>query len=283
MNVAFLWLLVDGHAGFPAMGIEGAAWANVAATALVFAGFFGVFLWQGRALGKLGLKLSEFWRMLKFGLPSGLNWSFEFFAFIAFVNLVVGSLGTSALAALMAVIQVNSVAFMPAFGLGSAGAILVGQSIGAGHKDQVPGLVRMTFLASAAWMLVVAAFYVAFPARILAPFVPGAGADSAFMLAGVSMLVMSAFWQVFDAAGITLGEALRAAGDTVFPMWARGLLAWGVFVPGSWIQVHRFGGDARAAIGWLLAYLGLLSLMLYLRFRSGAWRSIQLTEDAPLV
>jgi MATE family multidrug resistance protein len=283
MNVGFLWLLVDGHGGFPALGIRGAAWANVAATSIAFSGFLAVFLWQGRGLGRLGLKLGEFWRMLKFGLPSGLNWSFEFFAFIAFVNLVVGSLGTGALAALMAVIQVNSVAFMPAFGLGSAGAILVGQSIGAGRKDLVPGLVKLTFLASAAWMLVVAATYVAIPTRILAPFVPGEAAGGAFIQAGVGMLFLSAFWQVFDAAGITLGEALRAAGDTVFPMWARGLLAWGVFVPGSWVTVHWYGGGERGAMAWLLLYLGLLSLTLFLRFRSGAWRSIQLTEEAPLL
>ena len=279
LNILFLWFLVDGHAGFPALGIRGAAWANLLATGLAFAGFFAAFLWQGRGLGRLGLKFSEFTRMLRFGLPSGLNWSFEFFAFIAFVNVVVGSLGTSALAALMAVIQINSVAFMPAFGLGSAGAILVGQSIGAGQPDQVPGLVRLTFFTSAAWMLMVALLYVSMPARLLAPFVPGQAADNAFVAAGVAMLFLSAFWQVFDAAGITLGEALRAAGDTVFPMWARGLLAWGVFLPGSWIQVRFYGGTVRAAVAWLMVYLGLLSLALFLRFQGGAWRRIELMED----
>ena len=278
LNILFLWLLVDGHDGFPALGIRGAAWANLWATGLAFAGFFAAFLWQGRGLGRLGLKLGEFVRMLRFGLPSGLNWSFEFFAFIAFVNVVVGSLGTSALAALMAVIQINSVAFMPAFGLGSAGAILVGQSIGAGHRDQVPALVWLTFLTSAAWMLLVALLYVSMPSRLLAPFVPGQAADNAFVAAGVAMLFLSAFWQVFDAAGITLGEALRAAGDTVFPMWARGVLAWGVFLPGSWIQVRFYGGTVRAAVAWLMAYLGLLALALFLRFRGGAWRKIELME-----
>jgi MATE family multidrug resistance protein len=278
LNIVFLWLLVDGHANFPALGVRGAAWANVLATGLAFAGFMAAFLWQGRRLGHLGLKFSEFGRMLRFGLPSGLNWSFEFFAFIAFVNVVVGSLGTSALAALMAVIQINSVAFMPAFGLGSAGAILVGQSIGAGRQDQVPALVRLTFLASAAWMLLVALVYVSMPARLLGPFVPGQAADNAFVAAGVAMLFLSAFWQIFDAAGITLGEALRAAGDTVFPMWARGALAWGVFLPGSWIQVRLCGGTVRAAVAWLMAYLGLLSLALFLRFQSGAWRKIDLMD-----
>ena len=99
LNVPFNWLLIDGHAGFPALGVRGAAWASVAATSLGFAGFLAVFLWRGRAFGRLGLRWREFGRLLRFGTPSGLNFSFEFFAFIAFINVVVASLGTSSLAA----------------------------------------------------------------------------------------------------------------------------------------------------------------------------------------
>ena len=35
------------------------------------------------------------------------------------------------------------------------------------------------------------------------------------------------------------------------------------------------------AVGWLVFYLALLAGVLYLRFRSGAWRRIQLTEPLP--
>jgi MATE family multidrug resistance protein len=231
-------------------------------------------------LGRLGLKFSEFRRLMRFGWPSGLNWFFEFFAWILFVDIVVGGLGTSALAALMAVIQINSFAFMPAFGMASAGAVLVGQSIGAGKKDEVPGMVRLTFSTSAVWMVLVALVYMALPFFLLSRFVPGQSAESPFMLLGVMMLRTSAFWQVFDAAGITLGEALRAAGDTSFTMWIRTGLAWGLFLPGSWIHVRYFGGGAKAAISWFLLYIGLLALGLFLRFRSGAWRKIQLVEES---
>lgn len=282
LNVPLNWLLIDGHAGFPALGVRGAALASVTSSALAFGGFVAVFLWQGRGLGRLGLKLREFGRFLRFGLPSGLNWAFEFFAFIAFVNVVVGSLGTTSLAAWMAVMQVNSVSFMPAFGLASAGAILVGQRIGEGRRDAVPAQVRLTFLVMAMWMGLVGAAYLFIPSRILHPFV-AAGSDGRFLTLAVSMLMLSAAWQLFDAAGITLTEALRAAGDTAFPMWARGLLAWGVFLPGSWFTVKRWGGGELAAIAWLLLYLSLLSIVLFFRFRSGAWRRIALVEEAPLL
>ncbi|MFQ5653230.1 MAG: glycine betaine ABC transporter substrate-binding protein, partial [Planctomycetota bacterium] len=45
------------------------------------------------------------------------------------------NIGTATLAAMMVVFNVNSVSFMPAFGLASAGAILCGQAIGRGEPD----------------------------------------------------------------------------------------------------------------------------------------------------
>ncbi|MDX6769838.1 MAG: MATE family efflux transporter [Elusimicrobiota bacterium] len=279
LNVLFNWLLIDGNLGFPALGVRGAALASVAASLGAFLVLLAAFLLEGRTVASTPLRLDEFRRMLRFGFPLGLNWSFEFYAFIAFVNVVVASLGTAALGAMMAVIQINSVAFMPAFGLANAGSILVGQAIGAGRRDEVPALVRLTFLTAAGWMCLAGLVYLAFPALLLAPFASPDG-DGTFLRVGVTMLMMSALWQAFDAGGITFTECLRAAGDTSFPMWTRCALAWGFFLPGSWLAVRRWGGDERHAMAFLLAYLGLLAVILYLRFRSGAWRRIELVPEA---
>lgn len=279
LNVLFNWLLIDGRAGFPALGVAGAAWASTISTSVAFVIFLVVFVRLGPVGGLRGLRWDEFARLLRFGLPSGLNWSFEFFAFVAFVNVVVAGLGTVSLAAMMAVMQLNSFSFMPAFGLGSAGAILVGQTIGRGERDEVPRILALTFATTAVWMGVVGLAYVAFPELLLRPFVPAGPHGDDFLTVGVRMLVFSALWQLFDAAGITVSEALRAAGDTAYAMWTRGVLAWLVFLPGSWITVRWFGGAEQSAVAWLLIYLGLLAFVLFLRFRSGAWRHIELVEN----
>ena len=62
------------------------------------------------------------------------------------------------------------------------------------------------------------------------------------------MLVLSAAWQLFDATVNTFAESLRAAGDTVFTLWARVTLAWIVFVPGSWISVRKMGAGSLLAV-----------------------------------
>ena len=282
LNVAGNWILIDGHLGAPAMGVRGAALASALSTAVAFLGLLLVFLRERDPEGVRWprLRLAEFTRMLRFGIPSGLNWFFEFAAFMFFVIVVVAGLGTTALAALMAVIQLNAVAFMPAFALASAAAILVGQAIGAGAKDEVPRLVRLGFAAAATWQGLVGLLYVVAPRLIFAPFAREPSSAPALLEAGARMLAFSAAWQLFDAAAAVLAESLRAAGDTAFVLWARLAAGWLVFVPGSWITVRMLGGGDIAAVAWLVVYLGLLALILFLRFRGGAWRRLELVEPA---
>ena len=73
-----------------------------------------------------------------------MNWFLEFAAFQVFINFVLASLGDDTVAALNVVLAVNSISFMPAFGLASAGAILAGQAIGRGDRDAVWPQVRVT-------------------------------------------------------------------------------------------------------------------------------------------
>ena len=278
LNVFGNWVLIGGNLGAPALGVDGAAIASAVSTSAAFLGLLAVFVAGSRREGTGRLRRAELWRMLRFGLPSGLNWFTEFMAFAVFVNVVVAGLGTTALAAMMAVMQVNSVAFMPAFGLASAGAILVGQAIGAERKERVPGLVGLTFAVAAAWQGAVALAYLAAPELVLRPFAQEPATAEALLASGRRILFASAAWVLFDAAVNVVAEALRAAGDTAFTMWARVVVAWAIWVPGSWISVRILGGGDGAAAAWLVAYLFVLALVLFLRFRSGAWRRIVLTE-----
>jgi len=277
LNVVGNWVFIGGHLGAPAMGVSGAALSSALATVVAFLGFFAWFLWDGRALPKPKLSRAELVRVLRFGLPSGFNWFFEFLAFLFFINVVVGGLGTPALAAMNAVLTLNSMSFMLGFGVASAGAILVGQAIGAGRKDDVPFLVKLTAMTSGTWQSLVGVAYLVAPALLLVPFTRGKD-GAAVLVVGVPMLMVSAGWQLFDTAATTLAEALRAAGDTLFPLVARLIIAWVLFAPGSFLSVRVFGVNHVGVMGWLVFYLALLAAVLFWRFRSGAWRKVQLVE-----
>ncbi|HEX8439727.1 MATE family efflux transporter [Archangium sp.] len=277
VNVVGNWLLIDGHLGFPALGVAGAAWATVASSGIGFLGLLACFLFEKRGPRLPRLYGHELLRTLRFGLPSGFNWFFEFLAFTFFVNVVAAGLGTTALAALMAVMQLNSVSFMPSFAVASAGAIVVGQAIGANAKDEVPHAVGLTFLLAGGWQAAVGVLFLVVPERVFAPFTSGEP-TGALLAIGARMLRISVGWQLFDAAATTLAEALRAAGDTAFTLWMRLLLAWLLFVPGAWISIRHFGAGAEVAMLWLVVWIGALALALFLRFRGGAWRRFNLVE-----
>lgn len=279
LNVGANWLLIDGHLGFPALGVAGAAWASTASTLVAFAGFFAFFLWEAKPETRARLKLDEFGRMLRFGLPSGFNWLFEFGAYVFFTNIVVAGLGTEVLAAMNSVMSINSAAFMPAFGLSSAGAILVGQAIGQSNKDEVPRVVRLTALTASAWMVSVGVVFFVGAGFLMGFFADGPGAQDVLVI-GTKMLMLSALWQLFDAVGMSIAESLRGAGDTLFPMVARIALAWVVFVPGSYYSVRVLGWGYLGAVTWLLIYLVLLAGILFARFKAGSWRNIELVEGS---
>ena len=279
VNVGLNAVLIEGRLGFAAMGVAGAAWASVIASTV---GFALVALWFARGWG-IGQRvfagapqLSEFVRMLRFGIPSGLNFFLEFAAVALFINVVIAGLGTSALAAMMVVFNVNSVSFMPAFGLSTAGAIIVGQAIGAERKDQVVGIVVRTLAVAVVWQVAVGLSYLLAPRQVIGLFAPPEGGEDLIAI-GTTMLVLSAAWQLFDAITIVMSEVLRAAGDTAWSMWARVTTAWAVFIPAAFYFVVYRNGGATASIGCIILYLAVLAAILSLRFRTGAWRQIDLT------
>ena len=304
-NVFGCYLLIEPRWGLPGYGVAGSAWASTAATWL---GFFAIVVVFVRRIGAprvqasapssqapssrapssqapssqaLGHNFADCWRMLRFGIPTGLNWFLEFGAFVLFINVVVAKLGTTALAAFNVVMQINSISFMPAFGIGSAGAILVGETIGRRALDQVWPIVRLTLATACTWMASAGALYFLAPAALIGVFQPPGVTTTALVSVGATMLTLSAFWQVFDAINMTFSEALRAAGDTTWPMLARIVTAWLVFTPLAWSSVLVFDGGIVAVMVSVIGYIALLAVVLALRFASGRWRQIELVGAEP--
>jgi multidrug resistance protein, MATE family len=285
VNIPLNWVLIYGNLGAPELGVHGAAIASATASWVGFAVLAWAFHrgWGGapRPAGPLRLRRAELRRVIRFGLPNGINWFLEFAAFIVFLNVVIVDLGTSTLAAMNAVLQVNMLSFMPAFGIASAGAILAGQAIGRGAPDQVGRILILTLRTAAVWMATIGLTYLVAPEPIIRQFKPDDLPAVELIAAGTIMLRLSAAWQLFDAAAMTLSEILRAAGDTAWPMYARLALAWVLFIPAGVLSVMVFEGGEVAAMLCLVSYLAALAGALTWRFRSGAWRRIDLTGAEP--
>ncbi|HLL54356.1 MAG TPA: MATE family efflux transporter [Myxococcaceae bacterium] len=279
VNIVLNYLLIEGHLGAPAWGVAGAALASTlsAYAALIYV---VVRFWRdrtGKPSGSLGLSWRELVRMLRFGVPNGINLFIDFAAFVLFIDVMVAHLGTVPLAALMVVMNINAVSFMPGFGLASAGAILAGQAIGEGRRDDVPRLLAMTAGVAVLWQCSVGLLYFVAPRAVVGWFSDPKDLTGELVAVGATMLVWSAGSQLFDATANAVSETLRSAGDTLFCMWARVILAWVLFLPASYVVVIVRGGGPISAILCLIGYSAVLAIVLLLRFRRGAWRKIDLT------
>ena len=288
VNVLACYVLIEPRFGLPGYGVAGSAWASVIGTLVglaVIAVPFAKGVGAPPRPARLNLRLREFARVLRFGLPNGANWFLEFASFVVFINGMVAQLGTTALAAFNVVIQLNSVAFMPAFGLASSGAILVGEAIGRRDFADARRFTGLTLVAASAWMVSMGVLYVVVPGPLMQVFMHPGERALEFMALGIVMLRFSALWQIFDATAIVLSEALRAAGDTTWCMLVRIVLAWFAFVPGAWLFVIQWSGGVTAVMLVMVAYIAGLALAFAVRFQSGRWQSIDLMgkpEPEPL-
>lgn len=73
-------------------------------------------------------------RMLRYGLPGGVQFFLDILVFTFFVFMV-GRLGRAELAATNIVMAINTLSFMPMIGMSVAVSTLVGQAIGAGKPS----------------------------------------------------------------------------------------------------------------------------------------------------
>ena len=106
-------------------------------------------------------------------------------------------------------------------------------------------------------------------------------ADAEVLRMGVILMIFAAVYQLFDALYIIYSGALRGAGDTFVPAIVTAGLCWAMIIVGGGATAHylpRFG----VAGPWSIAtvYGLILGIFMFLRFKRGGWRSIDL-EGGP--
>lgn len=278
VNAVLAWGLVLGAWGFPRLGIAGAAVATVLAQAVGAALYVVPFARAGGFSDPAARRFDRagFRRFLSLATPMGFRVSGELTAWTLFL-LVVGRLGTVELAASSIAFRINGMAFFPAFGLGQAAAVLVGHARGAGRDDEVPEIAIQSLAVCELWMLGMAILFATASAPLVSLFA-GSGPDGArIVAAGTVVMKFVAFYCLFDAANVTTGFILSAAGDTRWVARAF-IVASGAFV-GLLFAIDRVRPGLVAE--WSLATLFVLltAVIWTLRLRSGAWREMKVLAD----
>ncbi|HEV8069245.1 MAG TPA: MATE family efflux transporter [Planctomycetaceae bacterium] len=224
-------------------------------------------------------------RLLRYGLPTGLQMAAEISAFTVFLVLV-GRLGTAEMAATNLAFNVNMLSFVPMVGLATAVMTLVGKRVGEGRPQLAERTVWLAAGATAVYMLFFAVMFVVFPKIMLRPFT---GGNATAELAGIQhtvivLLRFTAVYTFFDGMALVFAFAIRGAGDTRFPFYYTLVSAWLVMVLPTWYFVKTGHGGLNACWSACSAYICLLGTACFLRFLHGKWKTMTIIGGtAPVV
>lgn len=284
LNIVLDYAWIFGKWGFPRWGIRGAAWATSISAMIGALIIVALYLFPGNqkryaTISSFGFDSKLFIRLLKFGLPSGLQFLLDMACFTLFV-LMVGRLGKLQLVATNIAFNVNVFAFMPMIGFGIAASTLVGQYLGSNKPDIAVICVRKMFRLTILYMGTVAISYILFPDLYVRLY---GSRENPALLAEIHrmariLLLFVAVYSFFDAMNMIYISALKGAGDTFFVMIVIVISSLFIVVIPTYICCVIYKGSIYLAWTFFSIYVIFVAFVFLIRYRGGKWKSMRVIE-----
>ena len=271
-NVIFNYILIYGAFGLPRMGLAGAGLGSTLATFsdVVFYSFVILLpFYRKRFQNFKHFKFDKeiISGILKISLPVSFQNVFILVGFLSFVAII-GIIGIKEQAATQAIISTLFISFLPLFGFGIAVQTLVGNNLGAGKINIAKLYGFETAKVATIYTIFLGIIFIAIPQYVLLIITN----DWSIIELAKSSLRIAGIAQIFYATGVVLANGLQAAGRTVFVMRTEVITNLFIFVPlaylfGVVLEMGLFGA-------WLAlpVYIGLYSLIIFLKFNSKDWQ-----------
>lgn len=266
VNVLFNYLLIYGVWIFPRLELEGAAIGTLISRFFMLGFMYFIlkkkkkfstyFIWA-----KKSLQQKIFKRLFNLGFPTALQMLFEVAIFTASVFLA-GTLGTNAQAANQVALNLSSMTFMIAVGIGVTATIRVGNQKGQHNYEELRRIAFSTFFL----VFIIEAFF-ALGFILLKDLLPVFYIDNAEVIAlAAQLLIVAALFQLSDGLQVVILGALRGLQDVRYPTLICFFAYWVIGFPVSYLLGKE---NAMGSMGiWfgLLAGLSASSILLYIRF-----------------
>ncbi len=268
LHVVLAYPLIYGLGGFPALGLKGAA---IAAGVAEAAG--GVYLLlRCRPIFKESstLRLDLIRSIWNVGASVSGERIVQQAGIFVYTKLVL-LYGTVAYAAHQVGLSIESLSFLPGYGLAIAAATMVGQSIGAGKYTRAKLENWEANRLAIAIMTCMGLIFFFFPYALLHAFTT----DEAVIELGIMFLKIVALLQIPLALTMVLAGSLRGAGDTRFIMGATMIGMWGVRVPLALIAALWMRQSVLLIWAAMIADWTIRMGLLLWRYQSERWRQIQ--------
>lgn len=270
VNAGANWLLIFGYGGAPALGVEGAGYATAIST-WAMAVLLAILSWP--VLGAYILpwrQESLTWgpmsRMLRIGVPIGIQWFFEGFAF-GLTALFMGWMGTASLAGHEIALNMAALTFMVPLGISGAAAAVIGRAIGRGDLETARRDAVAAIVCGVGFMCVSALVFIVAPGWLTALYTT----EAATVAVAMALVPLAGWFQVFDGLQAVTSGVLRGTGDTRIPAVLHMVAFWGVGIPlGYFLGFHtslRERGLWMGLVAGLAAAALLQSARVYTRLQ----------------
>lgn len=273
LNVGLNYLLIYGHFGFPALGLEGAGWATLIARWIMLLAMalyifrHPLYRLYAQAIQWHKTEREHFLRIAAIGIPSGLQYIFEVSAF-AIAAVMMGWLGAAELAAHQIAISLASVSYMMATGFGAAANVRVGNQLGARQFDNMRRAAKSIFVMTLIFMsLCGLLFYLGRES------LPRYYTDDLMVSAlAADFLLVAVFFQLADGLQVAVLGALRGLSETRIPTLITFITYWGIGLGASYGFCFWWGFGAIGIWFGLALGLTIASIALLWRFHYKARR-----------
>jgi putative MATE family efflux protein len=275
-------------------GVAGAAWATIIAQTLSAVAC----LWRllrmkhivevNRATMKLDKTIVK--TIVRIGIPSGLQQMIMSLSFVLVQSLINriqipynGILdGAIFVAVNTAVMRIDGFAMMPAQTFNQVSSTFTGQNIGAGKIDRVTRGLKITMIMAMSIAVVVFIVIQIWGGGLMRMFIsdPGNPARTEKIIeVGIQMMRIMCWGYLMMAAAMTVGGAMRGAGDTMAQLWITIATNIVIRLPLTFLMVHfskspEYPNGAPSAIFYsMLIAFGLNVLATSIYFAQGRWKT----------
>lgn len=263
------------------MGLMGAATA-LAASAWLSAIIYVLFAGRTRIGSQWNIRLPRpdwMWRIIRIAAPAAVMSILRVGSLTVF-QLVLAKVpaGETAIAAMRTGFAIESIMFMPSFGLSMAASALVGQSLGMKRPDRAEALAWIA-AHHAGLVTFVLCIPIYFGAERIAGLMLG---DKADVIAQAALLIRYlCVTEIFFAYAMVMIGAMQGAGDTKRPLWLSVVSLWMLRVPCAYFfalpataTIFGLGMGYGAQGAWMAmtgsqAVQGILSIW---QFKRGGWK-----------
>lgn len=278
VNIVFNYLLIEGHFGFPALGIKGAALATVLGT--VVSSIMSVLsVWKQDNFVSLPYIFKNRIRPAFEALKDIVRVGYSVFAEQVLMRIgfmltaiMAADMGTDAMAAHQVGMNIMGLSFSFGDGLQATAVALIGYSLGAKQPEKAKDYGKTCRMIGGVISVILAVVYLAGARWLMELFFE----EEQIVDIGVGIMRVMILVVILQISQVIYMGCLRGAGDTLYTAMASAISVTVMRTLGSYVFGYMLGfGIIGIWIGVVADQLSRL-LLASVRFRQGKWTEIKI-------